>query len=84
VSSDEELIREGLRAVLRSEETSGKALAAKAQAARQLGLMNGAQDAPSGGGEDAEYPMADLWEVELERRERARARERRSVGARSA
>lgn len=81
--SDEELIRESLRAVLASPGGSAKALAAKAQAARQLGLLNGAQAEAAAGGQGAEYPMEDLWGVEEERRERARVRERRRV-ARSA
>ena len=82
--SDEELIRESLRAVLASPGTSAKALAAKAQAARQLGLLNGQGGDDVGPRDDAPYPMDDLWEIEDERRERARKRERRRVGARSA
>jgi hypothetical protein len=78
--SDEELIKDSLRAVLESEETSGKALAARAQAARQLALMNGlrlgSEERPV---VDADYPMEDFWEQERVRRARVRARESRRV-----
>jgi len=39
------------------------------------------RSAERGPEEDADYPMTDLWEIELERRARLRKRERRRVGA---
>jgi hypothetical protein len=85
VEDDRELIRESLRAVLRSGGSSGKALAAKSQAARQLALLNGEPVVAGNRGEvrddDAPYPHADLWEIEDQRRERARKRGTRQVAA---
>jgi len=70
-SSDEELIKEALRAVLGSENVSGKALEAKAAAARQLAKLNGlaVADESSGGaeGELPPDPMADLFLIERAR-----------------
>lgn len=80
--SDADLIADALRAVLASEGTSGKALAAKAQAARQLGLLTGliksADEAAAAAAEDglAPDPMADLQEDELARQRRLRTRRR--------
>jgi hypothetical protein len=48
----------------------------------RMRLAQGERDRPAGD-DDSPYPMEDLWEVEVERRERARSRERRRV-ARSA
>lgn len=71
---DVELIKEGLRAVLRAPGTSGKALEAKASAARQLaaldGLVKGRDDAKDD--ELLEDPMADLEDLERQRQKRAR------------
>jgi hypothetical protein len=69
-SDDADLIREGLRAVLRSENTSGKALEAKAAAARQLAKMEGlmlGNDEAAGDDGMAPDPFRDLELVERAR-----------------
>lgn len=80
--SDEELIRESLRRVLASDDVSARGLGAKAQAARQLALLNGGRVEDGGRDRDveAEDPMGDLWATELERRVRTqRATSRRQA-----
>jgi hypothetical protein len=74
-TDDAELIRQALRDVLRAEGTSGKALEAKAAAARQLAKLEGLMpddEKVSGEPELAPDPMADLDEVERQRVKRLR------------
>jgi hypothetical protein len=73
---DRDLIREGLRAVLRSEGNGSRAVAAKAQAARQLALLNGEPVLSTNGKKpvdpdeiDAPNPMLDLEVAERARRQ---------------
>jgi hypothetical protein len=80
---DRELVRGSLRAILRTPGTGSRLLAAKAQAARQLALMNG-EPVVSGNRvtvaeHDAPYPHEDLWRLEDERRARIRRREARQI-----
>jgi hypothetical protein len=87
LDDDRDLIREGLRAVLRSEGTGSRAVAAKAQAARQLALLNGEPVLSTNGKkpvdpDEVDDPMADLHEIEEERRLRALSRGVRLDGTR--
>ena len=71
--TDEALIKASLRAILRSDGTSAKALAAKAQAARQLSILSGLQKPEEAhSDDDAPDPMADLDELEMRRLARRR------------
>lgn len=80
---DAELIRESLRGILRSEGTSGKAIEAKAAAARQLAKMQGLMpDGDDKLGDDdvqAPDPFADLDVAERARQ----LRERRKLSNRA-
>jgi hypothetical protein len=72
--TDEELLLEGLRAILAAPGASGKSLEAKASAARQLAALTGIGvelPANPSGVPDAD-PMADLDDLEALRRRRAR------------
>ena len=75
--SDELLIRKALREVLMAPGTSAKALAAKAQAARQLALLDGlgvdAAAAEREAAEDFPDPFEDLDRLEAQRQKRARS-----------
>jgi hypothetical protein len=75
--TDEQLVRKALREVLQAPGVGAKALAAKAQAARQLALLDGLHVDPAAADREAEDhpdPMADLDEMEAARQKRARRR----------
>ena len=76
MSSDEDLIKQALREVLRAPGTSGKALEAKASAARQLAVLEGLLKVAAAAPEDeaeAPDPYEDLDRLEAQRQKRARA-----------
>ena len=71
--SDHELLAESLREILRAPGTSGKALEAKASAARQLAALTGQSinSAADGAGAQGEVdPQADLDELKARRQRR--------------
>jgi hypothetical protein len=84
-ADDADLIREALRSVLRADASNGKALEAKAAAARQLAKLAGLadDDAKADEQELAPDPMRDLDDEFTAYRER-RARRRPAARRRSA